>query len=118
VLLAVGEHKLGHLEPQALRMATPLAGGLGCTYLEICGALVGGTMVIGGLLGRTKASQNDERAQALAARYRARFLAEQGHTQCQAIRDRIHAPGGPGTCAAVVEQAAELLLALLDEEGL
>ncbi|MGD8792037.1 MAG: C-GCAxxG-C-C family protein [Anaerolineae bacterium] len=118
MLLAVGEHKLGRLAPQAQRMATPLAGGLGCTYLEVCGALVGGVMVIGGLLGRTDTAEDDEQAQALAARFRTRFLAELGHTQCQAIRDRVHAPGGPGTCAFVVEQAAHILLVLLEEEGL
>lgn len=74
-------------------------------------------MVIGGLLGRTTPEEDDEPAQALARQYRERFLAELGDTRCEPIRDRVHATGGPGTCAAVVERAARILLELLEERG-
>ena len=111
----MGEHVLDRLEPQSLRMSTTLAGGLGCTYEEVCGALSGGAMVIGGLLGRTDAAQDDDLAQSLAVRYRERFQARWGHTQCAAIREEVHAPDGPGTCAAVVEEAARILLDVLAE---
>ncbi|MFN2166242.1 MAG: C-GCAxxG-C-C family protein [Anaerolineae bacterium] len=113
-MLAVGEHLLGHLEPQAAGMATGLAGGLGGTYQEMCGALSGGVLVIGALYGRHRLPASDEPAYSLAARYRKRFLAEFGATQCAQIRSQVEAPGGPDSCAEVVEKAALLLLDLLD----
>jgi C_GCAxxG_C_C family probable redox protein len=117
MVLAVGGHVLADLEPQCLRMATPLAGGIGSSHLEACGALAGGAMVIGGLLGRTTAGEDDEPAQALTRRYRELFLEELGNTRCEPIRDWVKGPDGPGTCAVVVERAARILLRLLEERG-
>lgn len=113
----MGGHLLDRLEPQALRMATGLGGGLGGTRQEMCGALSGGVLVIGALHGRTRSDEDDETAYDLAARFRDRFLAELGATQCAALREWIEAPGGPGTCAVVVEKAAALLLDVLAEDG-
>jgi C_GCAxxG_C_C family probable redox protein len=98
-------------------MATALAGGLGCSYEEMCGALSGGAMVIGAVYGRVDAEQDDELAQTLATRYRKRFHDEFGATCCGPIRDWAKGPEGPGRCGAVVERAARILLALLDEAG-
>ena len=82
-MLAVGEHILGELAPQAVRMSTGLAGGVGSSHEEMCGALGGGVLVIGGLLGRENASQDDERALRLVQRYREEFLAAFDETQCE-----------------------------------
>lgn len=41
ILLAVGGHYLGDVPPQAVRMSTPFAGGVGSTHLDLCGALTG-----------------------------------------------------------------------------
>jgi len=98
-------------------MATGLAGGVGCTYQEVCGALSGGILVIGGLLGRDNVRQDDAPAMGLATRYRARFLTAFGDTQCSRLRDMVHAPGSLGSCAVLVERAARILLELLDEVG-
>lgn len=117
MLLAVGGHVLDGLESQCLRMATPLGGGIGSSHLETCGALTGGTMVIGGLHGRTVAGEDDEIAQALARQYRDLFLRELGDTRCQPIRDWVQGPGGPGSCSVVVERAARILLELLASNG-
>ena len=115
MLLAVGEHLLGELGPHSLRLATGLAGGVGCTYQETCGALTGGVLVIGGLLGRDALAESDQPALDLAARYRARFLSEFGDTQCARLRESVHAPGGLGSCAALVERASAILLELVKE---
>ena len=118
MLLVVGEYALGDLEPQCARMATGLAGGLGNTQQELCGALSGGVLVIGGLYGRTSLAENDWPALDLATRYRRLFLAEFGHTQCGLLREKVvYAPGGPGSCAALVERTAGILLGLLTEAG-
>jgi C_GCAxxG_C_C family probable redox protein len=105
---------MDELPDACVRMANGFGGGVGGSHLEICGALGGAVMVIGGLYGRTEAQQNDQRSQQLCARYRRAFLDEFGVTTCGPLRDWVNAPGGPGTCAAVVERAARRLLALLD----
>jgi C_GCAxxG_C_C family probable redox protein len=116
MLLAVGGHVLDDLEPRCVRMATGLAGGVGDTQQEMCGALSGGVLVIGGLLGRTSLSENDQPALTLVTRYRQRFMAEFGDTQCARLRETaVYAPGGLGSCAVLVERAATILLELLAE---
>lgn len=116
MLLVVGEHVLDDLNPQCAQMATGFAGGLGDIRQEICGALSGGVLVVGGLLGRTSLSQSDRPALDLATRYRRRFLAEFGDTQCARLREEVvYVPGGLGSCAVLVERAAMILLELLAE---
>ena len=117
MLLVVGEHILGGLDPRCARMATGFAGGVGDTQQEMCGALSGGLLVIGGVLGRTSLDEDDQPALDLAARYRECFQAELGATQCAPVREAVHAPGGLGSCALVVERAATLLLELLAQVG-
>jgi C_GCAxxG_C_C family probable redox protein len=114
MLLVVGEHVLGNPGSECARMATGFAGGVGDTQQEMCGALSGGVLVIGGLLGRTSLSQSDRPALDLATRYRRRFLAEFGDTQCARLREKVvYAPAGLGSCSALVEKAAMILLELL-----
>jgi len=117
MLLAVGEHVLDDLGPLSMRMATGLAGGVGDTQQEMCGALSGGVLVIGGLLGRESLREDDGPALSLATRYRARFLEEFGDTQCARLRQMVHALGGMGSCSVLVERAAVILLELLAEVG-
>lgn len=119
MLLVVGEHVLGDLGSRCARMATGFAGGVGNTQQEMCGALSGGVLIIGGLLGRTSLDEDDWPAVSFAARYRERFLAELGDTQCARLRETVvYTPGGLGSCAALVERAATILLGLLEEVGL
>jgi C_GCAxxG_C_C family probable redox protein len=116
MLLVVGEHVLGDLSSECARMATGLAGGVGDTQQEMCGALGGGVLVIGGLLGRESLKEDDWPALDLSTRYRRRFLAEFGYTQCGRLREKVvYAPAGLGSCAALVERAATILLELLAE---
>ena len=114
MLLTVGEHVMGDLEPRCVRMATGLAGGVGNTQQEMCGALSGGVLIIGGLLGRISLSESDRPALTLATRCRRRLLAEFGDTQCARLREMaVCVPGGLGSCAVLVERAATILLQLL-----
>jgi C_GCAxxG_C_C family probable redox protein len=99
-------------------MATGFSGGLGDTREELCGALSGGVMVIGAVHGRTSAEEDDEVAIELSARYRQQFLETFGYTQCSALREKVvDAPGGPSSCGELVEQAAKILIAVLDDAG-
>ena len=114
-MLAVGEHLLGDLGIRSVRMTTGFAGGVGETEQEMCGALSGGIMVIGGLHGRNSLEEDDSRALELATRYREHFAEEFGLTQCAPLREWVHGSGGPGSCSVVVERAARILLGLLSE---
>ena len=115
-MLAVGGHLLDELSDQSLRMATGFSGGLGDTREELCGALSGGVMVIGALSGRVSLDQDDRPAIDLAEQYRSRFLSQFGHTQCVRLRESVVGqPGGPQSCAILVESAAKTLLTLLSE---
>jgi C_GCAxxG_C_C family probable redox protein len=114
-LLAVGEHMLDEFPDACRRMGTGFSGGLGGTHQELCGALSGGVLVSSIIFGRATLGESDRPAMNAATLYRARFLAKFGDTQCARLRDRVKAPGGLGSCAALVEQATRLLLELLQE---
>jgi C_GCAxxG_C_C family probable redox protein len=114
-VLAVGEHLWGSVDDRILRMSSCLAGGLGCGYQELCGALSGGSLLIGGLYGRTAPDQEDEECNLRVCRYRELFHERFGTTQCQAIRDSGYGSDGPYSCSSLVEQAVQLLLEVLDE---
>jgi C_GCAxxG_C_C family probable redox protein len=114
MVLAVGEHLMDGLPAECIRMANGFGGGVGGSHEDMCGALSGAIMVIGGLHGRNSVEQDDQEAQALCAQYRRSFMHEFGVTCCGPLRERVKGPNGPGTCAVVVERAAFLLLDLMD----
>jgi C_GCAxxG_C_C family probable redox protein len=118
MVLAVGGHVLGDdAAYRTVRWTAGLAGGVGGSRQEMCGALSGGVMVIGGVYGRQLASQDGRAGSEVAARFRERFREAFGVTQCEPLYDQIHAPDGLGSCAVVVERAAQMLLEILAETG-
>jgi len=102
-------------DPQYVRMATAFGGGVGGTREELCGALSGGVLVVGGLYGRVTSQEDNDLAYELAARYRRQFLAEFGDVQCEPLRKEVEAPGGMDSCAQLVERATRILLRVLNE---
>ena len=116
MLLVVGTELLGELDPQAINISTPFAGGIACAYDDLCGALTGGLMVIGGLFGRENVHKSDNRCMAVAKHYRDTFLQEFGWLNCCDLREHWRGKPGQEDCAELVEKAAALLLAILSEE--
>jgi len=116
ILLAVGEHYLGKINPGALRLSTAFAGGVGGTNEELCGALAGGLMVIGMLYGRTDPLTSDDRCMDLSAAFRARFLEHFGHIRCMDLKEHWVGKKGQETCAELVADAAGVLVEVLEEE--
>ncbi len=114
ILLALGEHYLRGVDPLALRIATPFAGGIGGTHAETCGALTGGIMLIGSLYGRVDGQTNDDRCLALAAEFRERFLREFGFTNCQALKDNWVGKPGQASCKDLTGRSAGLLIEILE----
>ena len=114
MVLAVGEQLLDQKADPIVRTATGFAGGVGSSYQEMCGTLSGGLLIIGALYGRDHLSESDQPAMDLAREYRERFAAELAQTRCGPLREWVHSPSGPGSCACVVERAASILLELLE----
>jgi len=101
------------------RAATAFGGGVGGSHEELCGALSGGIMAIGFLLGRSEPGVDVQRVKQIATEFRSRFLARHGTTRCQALLDAF----GPqdedwSRCQELTGQTAALLLGLLAQHGI
>jgi len=109
-VLAVGEHLWGEVDERTLRISSALAGGLGCSHEEMCGALSGGSLLLGSLYGRSDPAQDDDEFQSRVRAYRDRFLEAFGETRCGALRAGSYGPEGKWPCSTLVERATRLLL--------
>jgi C_GCAxxG_C_C family probable redox protein len=116
MLLAVGGHLLGEdVAASCVRWAGGLAGGVGSSHQELCGALSGGVLVIGGLWGRDLPEGELHLCREATVLFRSRFLNEFGSTQCAALREHMFADGGLGSCERLTERAARILMEVLSE---
>lgn len=116
-MLAVGEFLWGEVDGPIRRMTTALGGGVGGSQEELCGALSGGVLVIGGRYGRVDPDADDEECNRRVCIYRDRFLQAFGTTRCADIRAGGYGSDGIWPCSALVEQAARILLEILDRDG-
>ena len=116
-MLAVGEYLLGQVDDSILRMTTAMAGGVGCTNQEMCGALSSGALLIGALHGRTRANEDDRRCQKLVAEYRLRFASELGATLCCTLQATGYGTGGKPSCSVLVERAVRILFDVMNMES-
>ncbi|NLG51041.1 MAG: C_GCAxxG_C_C family protein [Chloroflexi bacterium] len=106
---------MGKTSDLLLRASTPFGGGIGGCREEVCGALSGGVLVLGALMGRTLPTEDNEHLRALVRLLRDRFQAALGHTHCNPIR--VAQPTDSGRrCELVVEQGARLVVELIEDE--
>lgn len=102
------------LSPDTLRSMAGFGGGM--TIEETCGALTGGVAVLGIVLLKNEHRDSDylkERIQTLFSQYEAMM----GSINCKALKDQYREED-PVKCRLVVEEAGDLLEALLEKEGL
>ena len=99
------------------RIATCFGGGVGRCKEEMCGALSGGIMAVGCLLGRGEPGANWDRAAAVAAELRARFAAANGGTRCGDILERLGPQQNLDKCRQLSSRVAGLLCASLAASG-
>lgn len=109
----MGEQLWGQVDRRLLSASSGLAGGLGCGHLELCGALSGGTMIIGALYGRTSPTEDDAECNRRVCEYRDRFLQQFGTTCCQELRDSGYGSDGQWPCSVLVEGATRILYEVL-----
>ena len=96
-------------------MTSGLAGGVGCSHQELCGALSGGALIIGALYGRTSADEDDAECNRRVCLYRERFLERFGTTRCFDLRESGYGSEGRWPCSALVDQATRILWQVLSE---
>jgi C_GCAxxG_C_C family probable redox protein len=117
VLKSIVEDAFGQCHACIPRAATAFGGGVGGTHEELCGALSGGIMAIGVLLGRTDPGVDVQRVKQIATEFRSRFLARNGSTRCQALLDSFGPQTDSSRCQQLTGETAALLLGLLAEHG-
>ena len=110
-MLAVGKYVSGSIDDGVLRLTTGLGGGVGGTYQEICG------VIIGAIHGLVRPDVDDSRCQRLAALYLKRFGTELGTVRCGELRALGYGSDGGWPCSALVERAIPLLLDILAPEA-
>jgi C_GCAxxG_C_C family probable redox protein len=97
-MLAVGEHALGRVDVQTLKMTTGFAGGIGVSHQDLCGALSAGIMIIGALYGRTQPKDDDALCQSLVANYHNLFAQKLGSVNCGELRAERYGSQGQEPC--------------------
>lgn len=116
-MLAVGEHLWGCVDDRIVRMTSGLGGGIGGSYEELCGVMSGGTLIIGGLYGRTRVDEDDSECNRLVCAFRDRFVERFGTTRCFDLRESGYGGDGPWPCSLLVERATRILLEVLAGGG-
>jgi len=113
IIIALGDLVLGETPEVLIRTATGFSGGVGSTHQEMCGALVGGLMLINAKYGRSSASEDDTKSYALSKLFLERFQESFSAVSCGDVRE--HLPGmGLSSCKYFVPRVGELLLEVLD----
>jgi arsenite methyltransferase len=97
----------------AVHCAAGFGGGIGGTFEEVCGALSGGVLALGSLLGRDVPNFNHQALGKLTKQFRQRFLAEFGSTNCRTLRMGFGERNACRGCAKLSARAAGILADLL-----
>jgi C_GCAxxG_C_C family probable redox protein len=114
-VLAVGESLWGQVDDRIRRMSSGLAGGLGCTHEELCGALSGGVLIIGAVYGRACSDEDDSECNRRVSDFRLRFLQQFGAARCSDLRASGYGSDGQWPCSVLVERATRVLCGVLEE---
>lgn len=114
-VISVGTFLFGEVNDQCKRMLTGFAGGVGGTHEEMCGALVGGILIIGALYGRARPTEDDQPAYQLSVYYREKFIERMGGARCHEFRDNGYGSDGHTTCGQLVSRAVKVFFDVLKE---
>jgi C_GCAxxG_C_C family probable redox protein len=104
------------LADQSKRMATPLGGGVGRSE-DICGALLGGVLGLGTVLGRTSPEEDRLRSYDAAGRLYKMFQQRLGSTCCRVLnKGDFKSPEHRSRCGRFVSEATRMALQVLREK--
>jgi arsenite methyltransferase len=97
----------------AVRCAAGFGGGIAGTFEEVCGALSGGVLALGLLLGRSEPDANRITLGELTRQFRQRFISEFGSSHCATLRNGFAQKNDPLACPKLSAQAAVILADML-----
>lgn len=118
VFLAVGQSMGAELEALPARLATCFGGGVGKTRQELCGALAGGVMALGGLYGRDLPGEDTSLGASLAQALRDRFIARFSASRCEAVFQALGPQENWSKCIRLAGETAVMVLEVLAEAGM
>ncbi|MDD1744135.1 MAG: C-GCAxxG-C-C family protein [Methanomassiliicoccales archaeon] len=100
----------------ALKMATPFGGGIGRSE-DACGAMTGGVLGIGAVLGRTEAKGNKTRAYEAARELKTLFERRFNSTQCKILNEGdFVSPVHERRCKEFTLESVRITYRILKEE--
>ncbi len=117
VLLGVLETTEAGKNPLIPRMASCFGAGVGRTKEDLCGALAGGLMAVGCLMGRDQPGQPWDIAAETAAALRERFRTLYGSTRCSEILNAMGPQEKGHLCKKLSGTTAALVCRTLNELG-
>ena len=115
ILKAVMEAHADTLPADLPKAATGFIGGIGVSMQETCGALTGGIVALGYLMGRTDPSSSAEEIKETAQVFRERFLQEFSATNCGKLLELLGEQEDDYKCKKMTARAAGILSELLEE---
>lgn len=104
-----------HPEGYPVRVASGFCGGLGRSHEDVCGALTGGVLAAGYLLGRTEPGGDIGEASRVISEFRRRFLETFGSTNCAVLLQRLGEQEKGIQCKRMTAQAAGMLSDILEK---
>jgi C_GCAxxG_C_C family probable redox protein len=99
--------------PDIPRMATAFGGGTGGSKAGTCGALNGGILAIGFLLGRNEPQEDKMKAYQVAAEFRQKFTEVFGSSDCPTFLERFGEQENYIECKKMAGRAAAILYTML-----
>jgi C_GCAxxG_C_C family probable redox protein len=100
------------------RIASAFGGGIGGSHESACGALTGGVMAIGYLMGRVSPLENVDDAKTIAREYQEQFKKQYGTANCAALLDQFGPQDHHQSCQDMVGAMAGALTKILKKHGL
>ncbi|MBN1466003.1 C-GCAxxG-C-C family protein [candidate division KSB1 bacterium] len=118
ILTAILEAFAEEIPRDVPRSASAFGGGIGGSHDGPCGALSGGVIAIGYLLGRAQPGENLAAAKAIAAKFQQRHNDFYGTTNCRELLDKFGSQEDDRKCQEMVGKMAGVLARLLQDHGL
>lgn len=103
--------------PDIPGLASAFGGGVGKTHQEMCGALAGAFIAIGGLLGSNQPGSDWTEVADIASELRRRFVEIHQTTQCGALLEKFGTQVNYKRCKKLSGEVAGMLAGLLEERG-
>jgi C_GCAxxG_C_C family probable redox protein len=98
-----------------VKAASGFCGGIGRSHEDLCGALAGGVIAVGYLLGRMEQGKDLSKACEVITEFRKSFIGAFGSTNCAAILKSLGEQEKYIKCKQLTGKAAEILAEILEK---